>query len=96
MENLTAPQGCYIYASAVEPNSTAKSVLKLWPADNATLGSAAEVIDQLNRLAIYSPGYGSGDVTQQSFKNFNRLSQLTDSSPNSTSPDGVAVLAISH
>lgn len=93
VQNLV--NGCYIYASEIEPSSMAKSVLKLWAADGVQLSSAQEVIDQLNRLAIYSPGYGVNNVTWVSntdnFVNYNGLDHVINSGANS---DGVAVLAV--
>src|SRR5690554_862098 len=93
VQNLV--NGCYIYASEIEPSSMAKSVLKLWAADGVQLSSAQEVIDQLNRLAIYSPDYGVNNVTWVSntdnFVNYNGLDHVINSGANS---DGVAVLAV--
>src|SRR5690554_4478517 len=81
VQNLV--NGCYIYASEIEPSSMAKSVLKLWAADGVQLSSAQEVIDQLNRLAIYSPGYGVNNVTWVSntdnFVNYNGLDHVINS-----------------
>lgn len=99
VQNLVRDTGCYIYASDVEPNSTARSIVKLLPANDKKLDetdTASEIIGELNRLAIYSPGYGSKNVTTLDFVGFNRLAQITNSVNSNMEPEGVAVLAVNQ
>jgi|GEM_PF-6398891 len=90
VQNLV--DGCYIYAVSVEPNSTARSAVKLFPANGKVLSSstASEIIAELNRLAIYFPGYSSRDVTHSNFSGESNLGQITGGS------DGVTVLAVNE
>lgn len=91
--NLVAEKGCYIYASTVEPSSSAKTKIKLLPADGRTLtesSAASEIVAELDRLAVYFPGYTSRDVDDTLFSDANSLWQITLGS------DGVAVLAINE
>src|SRR5690554_988095 len=90
VQNLV--DGCYIYAVSVEPNSTARSAVKLFPANGKVLSrsTASEIIAELNRLAIYFPGYSSRDVTHSNFSGESNLGQITGGS------DGVTVLAVNE